>query len=186
MPKQQSIPSDRMVQVIDLFQRFGYKSLSMLDIATELAISKKTLYSYVENKEALISQTINAVRDGYRAKYKKIQQQNLSKKARYDLWFQLLVAFHQDFSIYARQDLSDYYPIAKSEFLTFHQELLHQFWLDLTIKQNMMTKYVVLAIDLQIDKIIHEQLQINGKGNSELIEAAMEYNWVALEQYLQE
>lgn len=39
---------------LNLFMQYGLKSVSMDDIARELGISKKTLYKYFENKEALI------------------------------------------------------------------------------------------------------------------------------------
>ncbi|MFN0274148.1 MAG: TetR/AcrR family transcriptional regulator [Chitinophagales bacterium] len=37
-----------------LFMRYGIKSVTMDDVSRELGISKKTLYQYVENKDALI------------------------------------------------------------------------------------------------------------------------------------
>jgi TetR/AcrR family transcriptional regulator, cholesterol catabolism regulator len=43
-----------------LFFRYGVKSVTMDDIARELAISKKTLYQYFENKNDLIAQMLEA------------------------------------------------------------------------------------------------------------------------------
>lgn len=43
-----------------LFMRYGIKSVSMDDIARELGISKKTLYQFFENKEDLITKTIES------------------------------------------------------------------------------------------------------------------------------
>lgn len=40
-----------------LFMRYGIKSVTMSDIARELGISKKTLYQFFENKQALIERT---------------------------------------------------------------------------------------------------------------------------------
>lgn len=42
------------------FMKYGFKSVSMDDIARELGISKKTLYQYFENKEDLIFQTLES------------------------------------------------------------------------------------------------------------------------------
>ena len=39
------------------FLQLGFKSVTMDDIATKLAISKKTLYKYFKNKEALVKAT---------------------------------------------------------------------------------------------------------------------------------
>lgn len=41
-------------RVEDLFLRYGMRSLTMDDVARELAISKKTLYQFVDNKEDLV------------------------------------------------------------------------------------------------------------------------------------
>lgn len=41
---------------MQLFMRYGIKSVTMDDIARQLGISKKTLYRYVENKNDLIAQ----------------------------------------------------------------------------------------------------------------------------------
>ncbi len=43
-----------------LFMKYGFKSITMDDIARELGISKKTLYQYFEDKNDLVNQTIQA------------------------------------------------------------------------------------------------------------------------------
>lgn len=40
------------------FLKFGYKSVTMDDIADELAISKKTIYKYFDNKHDLVQQSV--------------------------------------------------------------------------------------------------------------------------------
>lgn len=46
---------DRIIsQTYDLFMRYGIRSVSMDDIAYHLAISKKTIYQYYEDKDALV------------------------------------------------------------------------------------------------------------------------------------
>ena len=41
-------------KAVDLFLRYGFKSVTMDDIANDLAISKKTIYKYFNNKIELI------------------------------------------------------------------------------------------------------------------------------------
>lgn len=41
----------------EIFLKLGFKSVTMDDIANELAISKKTIYKYFKNKEELIDET---------------------------------------------------------------------------------------------------------------------------------
>ncbi len=43
---------------VELFMKFGIRSVSMDDIARELAISKKTLYQYFSNKADLIAKIL--------------------------------------------------------------------------------------------------------------------------------
>lgn len=47
-------------KALALFFRYGVKSVTMDDIARELAISKKTLYQFFENKNDLITQIMQA------------------------------------------------------------------------------------------------------------------------------
>jgi AcrR family transcriptional regulator len=41
----------------EIFLKYGFKSVTMDDIANELAISKKTIYKYFKNKEELVDTT---------------------------------------------------------------------------------------------------------------------------------
>lgn len=43
----------------EVFLKFGFKSVTMDDIANEMAISKKTIYKYFKNKVELVDKTIN-------------------------------------------------------------------------------------------------------------------------------
>jgi len=41
-------------KVLELYRKYGIKSITMDDVARELAMSKKTLYQYVKDKEELV------------------------------------------------------------------------------------------------------------------------------------
>ena len=43
----------------DIFLKLGFKSVTMDDIANELAISKKTIYKFFKNKEELVDNTVS-------------------------------------------------------------------------------------------------------------------------------
>ncbi|WP_417942905.1 TetR/AcrR family transcriptional regulator [Flavobacterium sp. RS13.1] len=45
----------------ELFLKLGFKSITMDDIASEMCISKKTIYKYFCNKEVLIEQSIEVL-----------------------------------------------------------------------------------------------------------------------------
>lgn len=46
-------------KIDDMFLRYGFKSISMDDIARELGVSKKTLYQYVDSKNDLVKQVMH-------------------------------------------------------------------------------------------------------------------------------
>jgi len=47
----------------EVFLKYGFKSITMDDIANELAISKKTIYKFFKNKEQLVEQTVSHVHE---------------------------------------------------------------------------------------------------------------------------
>ena len=47
----------------DMFLKLGFKSVTMDDIASEMCISKKTIYKYFCQKEALINESTDAFHD---------------------------------------------------------------------------------------------------------------------------
>ena len=47
----------------EIFQRLGFKSVTMDDIAHELGISKKTIYKYYKNKVELVDEAITYVHE---------------------------------------------------------------------------------------------------------------------------
>lgn len=46
-------------EAASLFMKFGFKSITMDDIAREMGVSKKTLYQYFTDKNDLVNQTID-------------------------------------------------------------------------------------------------------------------------------
>ncbi len=49
--------NDILNKATDLFLNFGFKSVTMDDLAHEMGISKKTIYSHFENKTKLVEET---------------------------------------------------------------------------------------------------------------------------------
>jgi len=47
----------------EAFLKFGFKSVTMDDIADKLAISKKTIYKHLKNKQDLVDQTVLAMHE---------------------------------------------------------------------------------------------------------------------------
>ncbi|WP_456376958.1 TetR/AcrR family transcriptional regulator [Lutibacter sp.] len=47
----------------EAFLKYGFKSITMDDIANELGISKKTIYKFFKNKQALVDEAVSLVHD---------------------------------------------------------------------------------------------------------------------------
>jgi len=47
----------------DMFLSYGFKSVTMDDIANEMGVSKKTIYKYFSNKESLVDETTLVVQE---------------------------------------------------------------------------------------------------------------------------
>lgn len=67
---------DRILRIAQqLFMRNGIRSVSMDDIAVELAVSKKTLYKWYENKDQLVHAMMEQHLDASRHDCAQVQQQ---------------------------------------------------------------------------------------------------------------
>lgn len=75
--------NNKMEQLIlkkatDLFLKFGFKNVTMDDIANELGISKKTIYINYENKTELVEASVNYLFDEIISIIRSIQQRQLN------------------------------------------------------------------------------------------------------------
>ncbi|RFN59268.1 TetR/AcrR family transcriptional regulator [Marixanthomonas ophiurae] len=67
-----------IIKTLELFKKYGVKSVSMDDIAKALAVSKKTLYTYFDSKDLLIKDTICYVFTEHFSKIDRILEKDLS------------------------------------------------------------------------------------------------------------
>ncbi|MDA3882213.1 MAG: TetR/AcrR family transcriptional regulator [Bacteroidales bacterium] len=64
-------------QALEIFQKYGIKSISMDDLSSSMHMSKKTVYKYFKNKEDLVAQLFL----GYVSeKFQEFQESQISKK----------------------------------------------------------------------------------------------------------
>ena len=74
----QSADKKIIIKTLDLFKKYGVKSVSMDDIASALAVSKKTLYTYFDSKDLLIEETICYIFTEHFKKIDRILEKDLS------------------------------------------------------------------------------------------------------------
>ena len=65
-------------KAVDLFLSFGFKSITMDDIAKEMAISKKTIYKYFRNKVELVEASTIFMHDTIDTRIKEIVRKNFN------------------------------------------------------------------------------------------------------------
>ena len=63
-----------MQSALDLFRQYGFKSVTMDDVAHRSGISKKTLYQHFDNKNAIVGDTMLFYKEGMRCQCDSIMQ----------------------------------------------------------------------------------------------------------------
>jgi TetR/AcrR family transcriptional regulator, cholesterol catabolism regulator len=114
-----------MLKAESMFMRLGIKSVSMDDIARELGISKKTLYQYFENKEALILQAIEAHIQDERCGIENLQQKANDAVEEMMEVAKMVIGQYQELSPSAIYDLRKYYPEAWQMIDTMQQQYIY-------------------------------------------------------------
>ncbi|WP_054852452.1 TetR/AcrR family transcriptional regulator [Olleya sp. ITB9] len=120
---------------ITKFTRFGSKHVTLDDLATELGISKKTIYSFFKNKEDLVKSSLESLLNEYKTDINRIVDSNgkdpvLCVILIYRRGFEYLKYFKPSFIF----GLQKYYPKASLLFDNFSEELAHKTIQDLLIE----------------------------------------------------
>lgn len=109
------------------FTRFGSKHVTLDDLATELGISKKTIYSFFKNKEDLVKSSLESLLNEYKIDINRIVNSNgkdpvLCVILIYRRGFEYLKYFKPSFIF----GIHKYYPKAGLLFDSFSEELAHK------------------------------------------------------------
>lgn len=59
-----------------MFLSYGFKSVTMDDIATDLGISKKTIYKYFKNKEVLVDESATFIHQNIQEKMEEVRKED--------------------------------------------------------------------------------------------------------------
>jgi len=109
----------------DLFMRYGIKSLTMDDLAKNLAISKKTIYKHFKNKNDLIEQIIRSYTDGDKCNIKNINKESenaIDEIVRVSKYIKVELSKMTSNAIY---DLQKFYPTMWKFFQEHKNESLY-------------------------------------------------------------
>ncbi len=115
-------------KALELFNTYGIKSISMVDISRELGISKKTLYRFVKDKEELIDKSIQ---NNFSLNAKKIEQilkPELNAIEEVLTLVRFFIEMHKSHSPTMIYDLQKYYPEIYKNFRKVKNERLQLFY----------------------------------------------------------
>ncbi len=94
----------------DLFKKYGIKSVSMDDIAQQLGVSKKTLYSFFCDKAELIKKILNQHNCKRDEKFDEVTSQKLNAIDKLLNVSKYLIEMMKDINPVMLYDLRKYYP----------------------------------------------------------------------------
>lgn len=112
-----------LTAAIELFRQYGFKTITMDDIARRSGISKKTLYQHFANKQEVISETVSWYKDQLRVQCEQIV--NESGNA-IEAMVRLMYLFNQTMrqtNPVSLNELQRYYP---DGFQRFRENMLNQ------------------------------------------------------------
>jgi AcrR family transcriptional regulator len=140
----------------ELFNRFGIRSVSMDEIATQLGISKKTVYQYYKDKDELVNDVFSAVMDKNKEQCLLCHQQGENTIEEifrsFDMVTDMLANIHPSVIF----DLQKYHPGTFKKFQDYKNHFLFKI-----IKQNLETgvETGLYRDDIDIDILSRYRLQ---------------------------
>ena len=145
------------------FTQYGSKHVTLDELANELGISKKTIYTFFKNKEDLVASSLENLLNEYREDINRLINSNgkdpiLSVILIYQRGFEYLKYFKPSFLF----GLEKYYPKANTLFYSFSKELANSIVYNLLkqaqdighIKHNINLELVVKIYFFRIDQLI--------------------------------
>ncbi|MCM2301854.1 MAG: TetR/AcrR family transcriptional regulator [Flavobacteriaceae bacterium] len=94
----------------ELFIKYGFKNVTMYEIANDLGISKKTIYVYYENKSELVEAVIKYLFSEIKIIIEEIKNQNLNPIEESFKTFSTVSQLLQDEKISIEFQLKKYFP----------------------------------------------------------------------------
>lgn len=120
-PKQLNI----LQKSAELFLRFGIRSVTMDDIATELGMSKKTVYQYYPNKKALVKNVLQLHFNQEREALSTLLNDTVNAIDEMLRIFQYNRQFLKNFNPAVLYDLKKYYQGSWTIFENYKSEFVH-------------------------------------------------------------
>ena len=136
------------IKAHELFMQYGLRSVSMDDIANSLGMSKKTIYLYYADKDALVDSVVSAIISNNQSVC------NADKKKAENAIHEIFLAMDMIMEMFRSMnpsllfDMQKYYPAAFNKFLKHKNDYLYG-----VIKENLMRgiKEELYRPDIKVD-----------------------------------
>jgi TetR/AcrR family transcriptional regulator, cholesterol catabolism regulator len=165
----------------ELFRRYGIRSVTMDEIASQLGISKKTIYQFYSDKEALVKDIFRGITEQNKERCMKfrniaenaIQEQYLSSDAAQEIF--------NNMSSSVLFDLNRFHPNVFAEFEKFKKQFLFNIIkenIQRGIKEGLFRKdldvNIITWLQLEmISGVFHNEEVMSGKTNAAHFEKEM-------------
>lgn len=110
----------------ELFNRYGIRSVSMDDIASQLGMSKKTLYQYYADKDELVTAVFNSVLEGNKSNCCLAEQQSENALHEVFLGFDRVQEMFASMNPSVLFDMEKYHPATFRIFKEYQNGFLYK------------------------------------------------------------
>jgi len=110
----------------ELFNRYGIRSVSMDDIAAQLAMSKKTLYQYYTDKDELVTAVFSAVMENNRIECTVNKEKAENAVHEVFMAFDMVQEMFSNMNIAVLYDMEKYHPVCFKKYLEYKNGFMYQ------------------------------------------------------------
>ena len=171
---------------IEMFTEIGSKHVTLDELANELGISKKTIYTFYKNKHDLVTASLECILGDFKKDINTIISENsndpvLSVILIYEKGFEYLKYFKPSFLF----GLEKYYPKASTKFYDFIEDfssnivyrLLKQAQENGSVKKNINLELLVKIYFFRMDNIVFKENDLfNLYSKEEIFKYLIVYN----------
>lgn len=141
---------DIIEKVLQLYLKYGIKSITMDDVASKLSISKKTLYQFVKDKADLVDKAVSHQLNIHRCEMQNLETKNLNA---IDILIQaskFVGEQYQNINPSVSYDLQKYYPSSWNRIVEYRRNHIYE-----NIQTNMLQgiEQGLYRSDLNVDII---------------------------------
>jgi len=110
----------------ELFNRYGIRSVSMDDIAAQLAMSKKTLYQYYTDKDELVTAVFSTVMENNRIECTVNKEKAENAVHEVFMAFDMVQEMFANMNIAVLYDMEKYHPVCFKKYLEYKNGFMYQ------------------------------------------------------------